>query len=198
MGGTGFGYSGPEAIWDEIRMSCEGARGMTYDRLDRGGLQWPCPAEDHPGTAILHAAQFAHGRHAMLQAIEHRPTSERTSRRLPLTLITGRSLYQFNAATMTGRTPNSELRPNDVLDISPDDAVAAGVHSGDRVRIVSRYGEAMLPVRVTGQVMKGQLFATFQTPGFLVNALTGPNRDPVTDTPEYKITAVRIERVAAG
>ena len=197
MGHDGFAFKSPEEIWDEVRSLCSGARGMTYARLDQAGLQWPCPTEDHPGTALLHIEQFGHDGRASLQCVEYRPTSETTTPEYPFVLITGRSLYQFNAATMTGRTLNNELRPCDVLDISAHDAVALDVRDGERVRVVSRYGVGVLPVRVSGEVAHGQLFATFQTKEFLVNALTGANRDDVTRTPEYKVTAVRVERVAA-
>jgi predicted molibdopterin-dependent oxidoreductase YjgC len=81
--------------------------------------------------------------------------------------------------------------------MSSDDAVGVGVHDGERVRVVSQYGAAVLPVRVGAEVARGQLFATFQTKEFLVNVLTGANRDGVTGTPEYKVTAARVERVAA-
>ena len=94
----------------------------------------------------------------------------------PFLLITGRTLYQFNAGTMTGRTRNNELRPGDVLDVSPDDAAGAGVHDGDRDGVVSRYGAAVLPIRVYAEVAPGQLFATFQTPRLLLNRVTGPDR----------------------
>jgi formate dehydrogenase major subunit len=196
MGHQGFAFTGPEEIWSEVRSVCSGARGMTYERLEKAGLQWPCPSEDHPGTPLLHVDQFGHEGRATLQCVEYRATSEQTTTEYPLLLITGRSLYQFNAATMTGRTLNNELRPSDLLDISTDDGVSLGVSDGERVRVVSRYGSAMLPVRLSAQVARGQLFATFQTGEFHVNALTGSNRDPVTDTPEYKVTAVRVERNA--
>jgi formate dehydrogenase major subunit len=194
MGREGFGFRNPEEIWNEVRSLCSGAYGMTYARLDRGGLQWPCPTDDHPGTAILHTQGFGHGPRATLQCVDYQPTSEQTTPAYPLTLITGRSLYQFNAGTMTGRTRNNELRPFDVLDISPDDAVGAGVRDGDRVRVVSAYGAAVLPARISMDVAHGQLFATFQTAGTFLNAVTGPHRDPVVGTPEYKVTAVRLER----
>lgn len=197
MGHDGFAFNSAEEIWDEVRSVCSGARGMTSARLDRAGLQWPCPTEDHPGTAILHTGQFGHGSRATLQCIDHRPTSEKATLEFPFVLITGRSLYQFNAATMTGRTRNTELRPSDVLDISPDDAAAANVRDGERLRVVSRYGVAVLPVRISPEVARGQVFATFQTREFLVNAVTGANRDAFTCTPEYKVTAVRLERVSA-
>jgi formate dehydrogenase major subunit len=197
MGAQGFEYSGPEAIWNEVRALCEGARGMTYARLDRGGLQWPCPSEDHPGTSLLHRDTFAIGARAQLTAIEYRPTPEDTTPAFPFRFITGRSLYQYNAGTMTGRTGNAELRPTDVLDVCPTDAGRLHIQEGDLVRVVSQYGSAMLTAHVDAAVQSGQLFATFHQPEVLLNALTGPHRDAVVGTPEYKVTAVRIERVAA-
>ena len=195
MGGHGFTFTGPEQIWDEVRALCPGARGMSYARLDAGGLQWPCPAEDHPGTRVLHSDAFVSGPRATLRSVEHRATPERTTGQYPFLLITGRSLYQFNAGTMTGRTRNNELRPADVLDISPADATAMGLRDGDRARVASRYGAAVLPARLSASVVAGQLFATFHTTEVFLNAVTGPNRDSVVGTPEYKVTAVRIERV---
>ena len=99
---------------------------------------------------------------------------------------------------MTGRTRNTELRPSDVLDISPDDAIAVGVREGDQVRVVSAYGAAVLPVRVSADVARGQLFATFQSNTSFVNALTSSHRDRVVGTPEYKVTAVHIEPLPAA
>ena len=96
---------------------------------------------------------------------------------------------------MTGRTRNNEMHPSDVLDVSPDDAIAVDVRQGDRVRVVSAYGATVLPVRVSAEVARGQLFATFQSKEVFLNALTGANRDSVVGTPEYKVTAVRIERL---
>jgi formate dehydrogenase major subunit len=116
----------------------------------------------------------------------------------PFLLTTGRSLYQFNAGTMTARTPNRELRPVDTVDMSPADAGALAVHEGDRVRLVSRSGATILPVCVTTAVAAGQLFATFHTAQAFVNQVTGPHRDSRVGTPEYKVTAVRVERVAEG
>jgi formate dehydrogenase major subunit len=88
------------------------------------------------------------------------------------------------------------LRPTDLLDISPADAERLTIHDGEQVRVVSRYGAATLPARVNSDLQDGQLFATFQTPALLVNAVTGPHRDTITGTPEYKVTAVRLERPA--
>jgi formate dehydrogenase major subunit len=194
MGGRGFAFATPEDIWNEVRALCEGARGMTYERLDECGLQWPCPDLRHEGTSILHGDTFAIGPVAALQTIEYEPTTEIVTPEYPFALMTGRSLYHFNAGTMTGRTLNTELRPSDVLDMAPVDAARLGLTAGQMVRIRSRYGIASLPVCISQVVTPGQLFATFQTPGWLINAVTGPNRDVHTGTPEYKVTAVQVER----
>jgi formate dehydrogenase major subunit len=193
MGGRGFAFATPEEVWNEVRAVCDGARGMTYARLDDRGLQWPCPDEQHPGTPFLHRDAFAIGPRAALQPVEFLETSETVTSEFPFTLITGRSLYQFNAGTMTGRTPNAELRPSDVLDISPADAERLALSDGGMVRLTSRYGTATLPARISASVMPGQLFATFQTPGVWLNALTSSNRDGAVGTPEYKVTAVRVD-----
>jgi formate dehydrogenase major subunit len=195
MGGQGFDFQGPEQIWDEVRSLCDGARGMTYARLDSGGLQWPCPTEDHPGTQILHRDSFAIGPRATLRPIEYQPSPETITPDYPFLLTTGRSLYQFNAATMTGRTKNTELRRGDVLDISPSDAGRLALGEADSVRVVSRYGAAVLPVRLSNAMAAGQLFATFHTVEVFLNVLTSPHRDGAVGTPEYKLTAVRLERI---
>ena len=106
--------------------------------------------------------------------------------------MTGRTLYQFNAGTMTMRTPNEVLRPTDTLDIGPEDAARLGVDDGQIVTLVSRHGEVSLPVNVDERVQTGQLFSTFHSTAAWVNEVTGPGRDSFTGTPDYKVTAVRI------
>jgi formate dehydrogenase major subunit len=192
--GDGFSFSSAEDVWNEVRQACAGARGMSYARLDREGLQWPCPDEGHPGTAILHVDRWSGGDRAPLLCVDFDATPEQTTPKFPFVLNTGRTLYAFNASTMTGRCRTRELRPSDLLDISPDDASAAGLHDGDSVRLVSRYGAATIPIRVTAAIRPGELFATFHSADVLLNAVTGPRSDRVTGTPEYKVTAVRIEK----
>jgi formate dehydrogenase major subunit len=188
-----FAYESAEAIWDEIRTVWAGARGMSYGRLEHRGLQWPCPSENHPGTDILHRDGFGAGARARLRPIEFVPSGQAVSPEFPFLLNTGRTLYQFNAATMTGRTPNSLLRSTDLLEISPDDAARLGLEDGQRARVISRDGEAVLPVRITPRVRVGELFATFHAADVMLNRVTGVGRDRVTGTPEYKVTAVRVE-----
>lgn len=194
--GDAFAHADASAVWDEIRSVWKGAAGISYERLDReGGLQWPCPSEDHPGTAMLHERTFPLGPRAALRRIVHTPTPEVTDDGFPFLLITGRCLYQFNAGTMTMRTPNVALRPTDTLDIGAADAERLGVRDGERVRLRSRHGATELPVRVSGTVKPGELFATFHDTAVFLNRVTGPVRDNLTDAPEYKVTAVRVEKL---
>jgi formate dehydrogenase major subunit len=111
--------------------------------------------------------------------------------------VTGRHLYQFNAGTMTGRTGNAVLRPRDVLEVSPTDAARLSFAEGDLVEIESRHGRTRLPVHVDAAIQVGQLFATFHSPEAFVNRVTGSDQDPITHTPEYKRTAVRIRPIRA-
>jgi formate dehydrogenase major subunit len=190
-----FGFDSPAAIWEEIRTVWPAGRGITYERLEQRGLQWPCPDESHPGTGMLHADSFPIGPRAPLQRIDFRPTAEVTDEVYPFLLTTGRRLYQFNAGTMTMRTANNKLQPADRLDIHPDDAARLRIEDGQMVRMRSRHGSASLGARLTTEVSIGQLFATFHTAEVFLNELTSPYRDNHVDTPEYKVTAVCLERV---
>lgn len=189
-----FSYHSAEEIWNEIRAVWPAGRGITYPRLDDGGLQWPCPAEDHPGTEVMHAESFPIGKTAALRRIPYRATKEVTSEEFPFLLITGRTLYQFNAGTMTMRTANAELRATDLLDISAEDAKRLQLTNGEQVQIHSRHGMAALPIRITSSVRPGELFATFHTAEVFLNRVTSRYRDRYVKSPEYKVTAVRIEK----
>ncbi|MCM3905284.1 MAG: formate dehydrogenase subunit alpha [Pyrinomonadaceae bacterium] len=189
-----FNYNSAEEIWDEIRKVWPAGSGITYPRLDHGGLQWPCPSEDHPGTEVMHGESFPIGKTAALRGVPYRATKEVTSEEFPFLLITGRTLYQFNAGTMTMRTANAELRATDLLDISAQDAKRLQLTKGEQVHIHSRYGKATLPIRITSAVRPGELFATFHTAKVFLNRVTSPYRDRYVKSPEYKVTAVRIEK----
>jgi len=193
-GGEFFAFRSPEEIWEEVRTLWKAGAGISYARLDAGGLQWPCPSDDHPGTQVLHAERFPIGERAALRRVDYTPTPESPSEEFPFVLVTGRNLYQFNAGTMTGRTKNALIRPSDVLDVAPDDARRLGFNEGDRVRIRSRYGETTLPVHVNPVVTAGQVFATFHTAEIFLNRVTSLHRDTHTGTPEYKVTAIQVER----
>jgi len=193
-----FDYRDTEEVWDEIRQIWGPGAGISYTRLDApGGLQWPCADEADPGTALLHTESFgALGPKTTLRTVAYRPPPEHTSDDMPFVLVTGRTLSQFNAGTMTGRSATRHLRATDTLEIAPGDADRLAVADGERVRVRSRYGEATLPAEITDRVPPGTVFATFHDPATAVNRLTGDHRDPLTHTPAYKRTAVHVERSA--
>jgi formate dehydrogenase major subunit len=194
--GEHFSFNSSEEIWNEIRKVWTNANGITYERLENQGLQWNCPDENHPGTEVLHTESFTKDVRAALRRIEYRPTREIVSEEFPMLLTTGRTLYHFNAGTMTERTPNIELRPSDLLEISVADARRLAVANEETVKLISSYGEAKIPVRITDRVKKGELFCTFHSPEIFLNHITSPHRDRFVLAPEFKVTAVRIEKIS--
>jgi formate dehydrogenase major subunit len=190
----GFTYGGAEEIWNEIRAVWPAGAGIAYSRLDGpGGLQWPCPSLDHPGTAVLHTPEHAADRPKIeLLPVPYRQDPERTDDDFPIILVTGRVLDQFNAGTMTRRSLTQQLHATDRLQLAPVDAARHDISAGDPVEITSRYGSAVLVAEMTDTVAPGHVFATFSDPATHLNRVTGPHRDPTTHTPAYKRTAVSI------
>jgi predicted molibdopterin-dependent oxidoreductase YjgC len=190
--GLDWRHASPAEVMDEIAAIAPRLfGGVHYDRLEGEGLQWPCPARDHPGTSTVHAAGFLRGR-ARLSAVPYRASPESSVAGFPLTLVTGRILDHYNVGTMTRRTPSRELAPEDLLDVHPADAAGAGLGDGQRVEVESRWGRTTARARITPRVAPGTLFLTFHYPETHCNVLTGPQRDPESNCPEYKVTAVRI------
>ncbi len=196
LGFEGFEYTSAEEIWNEVRSVWPAGAGISYPKMDReGGIQWPCPDESHPGTVRLHTDTFTLGDRAPFHCPEQHELQEPPTKEFPLLLVTGRTLYAYNAGTMTDRTRNFDLRPIDTLDLHPDDADRLDITDGDELRIVSAWGEAQLPARRDTRVKRGEVFATFHTPAAHVNRLLGPHRDNKVNTPAYKRTAVRLEKL---
>jgi formate dehydrogenase major subunit len=144
--------------------------------------------------SIMHVEKFSHGKTTPLRRIEYVPPPELTNAEYPFLLTTGRNLYQYNAATQTGHTPNASLHATDYLNVAPADAQRLGLRDGEQVRLRSRTGEATLPVQVSDTVKPGELYATFHSARVFLNNLTSAQRDRYTKTPEYKVTAVRVEK----
>ena len=190
-----FAYRSAEEIWDEVRAVWGQAAGMSYARLDQRGLQWPCPSEDNPGTDTLHVSEFTHGKTTPLRRIEYVSPPELTSDEFPFLLTTGRNLYQYNAATQTSRTPNNTMRQTDYVNVSTADARRLGLCDGETVRLRSQQGSAELPVQISDTVKPGILYATFHNARVFLNEITTSQRDRYTKTPEYKVTAVCVEKV---
>lgn len=190
--GDHFAHDNAQAIWSEIRSLWPAGAGLTYGKIDSNAPLWPCPDEQHPGTEVLHVRRFAHGERTSLRPVPYIASPETTDDEFPFILTTGRNLYQFNAGTMTQRTMNALLRCEDVLEMSPQDATSLSLHDGDLAVVESRHGRIELSVRQLDRIKPGQLFTTFSCPDLVVNRVTSPVRDRIVDTPEYKLTAVRV------
>jgi formate dehydrogenase major subunit len=188
-----FAFQSAEGIWNEIRSVWPAGAGISYHRLEEGGLQWPCPTEDHPGTTMLHAGIFSGDNRVRLRSIDFRPTPEQVSDEYPFLLITGRALYQFNAGTMTSRSQTAQFQPIDTLQVSPEDADRLGISDGQTVGLRSRYGDAKIAAKISDAVNAGEFFATFQSTDPWINRITSSHRDRFVQTPEYKVTAVRVD-----
>lgn len=193
-----FAFDGPQAIWDEVRCVWPAGAGLSYSRLEYESINWPCPAEDHPGTPFLHGERFAIGQRATLACIPAIPAVERCDGDYPFLLTTGRTLSHFNAGTMTYRTPNTELQGSDTLDMALIDVQRLGLHDGEPVQLTSRYGSVVLPLRVSHTVKPGELFCSFHRSELFINRVTSPHRDRVVKSPEYKVTAVRVTALPAA
>ncbi|MGK5085257.1 formate dehydrogenase subunit alpha [Bdellovibrionota bacterium FG-1] len=191
---SSFAFKDAEAIWNEVRQVWPAVAGISYQRLEDGGIQWPCPTKDHPGTRVLHQTSFPIGPRASFQILEYRPSASVVSSQFPFLLNTGRSLYHFNAATMSGRTRNRELQADDLIEINPTDALRLGIDQHVPVEVESKYGRFVGRAWLTDRVREGELFSTFHDIEAMVNHVTGAGRDSVTHTPEYKVTAVTIRR----
>jgi formate dehydrogenase alpha subunit len=190
-------FSSPEEVFEEIRRVTPQYAGITYDRIDReGGLQWPCPDEAHPGTKYLHKGTFTRGK-GLLQGIPYEAPAELTDEEYPVLLTTGRMLYHYN--TMTRHSQNLDwLRPHELAEVNPVDARQLGVGEGEMVRVISRRGSITTRVTVTGRVPVGTVFMTFHYKESPVNELTNSAADPVTGTAEFKVCAVRMEKLGSG
>ena len=190
--GCGWDYPTSERVMEEIaRAAPDLFGGVSYARLESGGLQWPCPTPDHPGTPRMHVQGFAGGR-AHLGYSDYAASPESDVAGFPYRLITGRVLQHYNVGTMTRRTASLELAPRDWLEIHPADAERQGVREGAEVEVESRWGSCRARARLSPRVIPGTLFLSFHFPETHANRVTGPSRDPDSHCPEYKLTAVRL------
>ena len=191
----GFDYSHSFDIMEEIRALTPSYGGISYQRLENGGLQWPCPTDDHPGTPILHTNIFVRGKGRFIP-LKYIPPDEMPDEDYPLILTTGRSLYHFHTGTMTRKvTGLNIMEPEGVVEISTKDALQLGIAQGDKVIISSRRGEVTTKAKVTEALASGVVFMTFHFAESAANILTNPALDPVAKIPEFKVAAVRVEKV---
>lgn len=193
IGGEGFNYTSAEDIFQEMRATIASYRGITYDRIDKAGIPWPCPTEEHPGTPVLHKGTFARGKGLMVP-VEYEAPAELTNEDYPLLLTTGRMLYHYNIMTRNSKSLDS-ARPYELAEIHPVDAAKLGLKELDFARVSSRRGSIVTRVTITDKVKQGLVFMTFHYWESPVNELTNSAFDPITKTAEYKVCAIKVERV---
>ncbi|HSB43108.1 MAG TPA: molybdopterin-dependent oxidoreductase, partial [Methylomirabilota bacterium] len=195
---TGFDYRHPSEIFDEMAGLWPALRGMSYARLDRGGLQWPCPDPEHPGTRYLYGEAFPRGKGRFVAVAQTAPAAELPDSEYPFVLNTGRLLYHWHGGTLTRRVQGLlELAPRLEVAVNPGDARALGVGDGAALRVVSRRGVLTGYARVTEAVRPGAVFVPFvKLNDSAANFLTNAAYDPSARIPEYKVCAVRLERIS--
>jgi predicted molibdopterin-dependent oxidoreductase YjgC len=190
-------YPDAESVWNEFADLSPNWSGIRYDRLEENGIQWPCLDADHPGTPYLHAPRPAlpSGK-GKFHPVEYQPPIEEPDSEYPYVLSTGRTLYHYNSATMTMREDGiTDKQVDPFFELSPEDASALGVAEGDSVRLVSRRGDLVAKAQISDRVFPGLVWMALHFAEAKVNWLTHDVGDPLIGTPEYKVSAVRLERV---
>jgi formate dehydrogenase alpha subunit len=182
-------------VFDELASLAPQYAGMSYRRIDKVGIQWPCPAKDHPGTPILHTRNFTRGLGAFIP-LKWRAPAEGPTSDYPWILTTGRNLYQYHTRTMTGREEGlTRLAGTSYVEIHPDSAASLGIMDGETVRLSSRRGAIQLSARLTDTARKDTVFVPFHYAEAAANVLTDTVLDPKAKIPELKVCAVRVEKV---
>jgi len=192
-----FNFTSAQEVFEEIRSCVPQYRGITYERLSNtvGGIHWPCPSEDHPGTPTLFLQKFnTPDGLGHFQPVEFKPPAELSDQEYPYVLTTGRSIFHYHTGSMTRRTPklNDEISEG-FVEVNPDDAAKAGVKDRDTVTLESRRGSIEAKARVTGEVPPGLLFIPIHFPDSRANVLTISALDPSAKCAETKVCAVKLE-----
>jgi len=190
--GIDMGFNSASEIMDEIADLTPTFTNVSFEVLDKAGsLQWPVN-DDHPeGAEVMHVGEFVRGK-GLFKITEYQATPERTNRKFPLILTTGRILSQYNVGAQTRRTENNLWWDEDILEIHPSDAEAHGVRDGHWVSLSSRKGEITLRAKLSDRMAPGVVYTTFHHPDTGANVVTTENADWATSCPEYKVTAVNV------
>jgi predicted molibdopterin-dependent oxidoreductase YjgC len=194
--GFEIGHADASAIMDEIGSVTPSYGGISYDRLEKGGLTWPCPTPEHPGTPVLHINKFSRGE-GVFFPIEYQLSAELPDAEYPFVLTTGRVYEHYHTGTMTRKgTALNRLYPEALAEINVEDARTLKVVNGDYINIISRRGRLRIKAMVSEVTDRGVTFVPFHFFEAAVNQLTNSALDPVSKIPELKICAVKIEKAA--
>ncbi len=192
-----FAYGSASEVFDEFARLMPQIRGISYERLEgEGGIQWPCPSPDHPGTRYLYADSFPRGLARFVPVRQRAVAEETPDDEYPLVLNTGRVLYHWHGGTITRRVAGLMEQVDTVpVAVHPADAAVAGIQEGDPVLVFSRRGRMGGKAVVTDAVQPGNLFVPFvKLQDSAANFLTNNVYDEVSRIPEYKVCAAKIEK----
>ncbi len=187
-------YTHPSEIMDEIALLTPIYGGISYDRIEDVGLQWPCPSPDHPGTKILHVGKFTRGL-GKFHPCEHIDPAELPDKEYPLILMTGRVLYHYHTIISRKSASIDEYYPNALLEVSLADAKELGIEDGEVVRVSTRRGSVEVKAHITDRVKKGRIFLAFHFNEAPANMLTIAALDPEAKIPEFKVCAAKLEKI---
>ena len=187
-------YESTAEIMDEIASVMPIYGGISHKRIEKMGLQWPCPDKEHPGTPYLHKGSFTRGK-GLFSAVDFIEPAELPDKTYPYMLTTGRILYHFHTGTMTRRAEGlDEVRPDGFVEIHPGDAEKLKISDGETVKVSSRRGEVKARAVVTLRSRPGAVFMAFHFKEAAANILTNDALDPVAKIPEFKVCAVKVEK----
>ncbi len=196
MGAT-WDYKKPRDIFVEMTKVTPSYAGISYKRIEKELIQWPCPTKTHPGTQLLHSDSFSRGK-GLFTAIEYTPPFEETDREYPVVLTTGRILEHFHSGTMTR---NSKVLDETVregfVEINPNDASNFNISDGELVSVSTRRGSIRIKAKVVGRSKPNVVFIPFHFYESCANRLTVDCLDPVCKIPEYKVCSCKIEKISA-
>ena len=197
--GVDLRFTSAQGVWEDMRRTSTSMAGITYSRIERLGLQWPCPTLEHPGTPILHlGGKFTRGK-GLFCHTDYRPQAEPPDADYPFILSTGRRLWHYHTGTQTRNSVGLEaIFPEELMEINPQDAARLGIKTGDRVEAASRRGRITLKAWVTDRSAVGVCWTSFHFHEACGNVLTIDAYDNVTETPEYKACAIKLTKVADG
>ena len=164
---------------------------------DSDGLAWPCPDPAHPGTPYLHRDRFLRqGGKARFHGIHHLDPAEMPDVDYPFFLTTGRMFAHYHTGTMTRISPHLDAEQmGGYVEMNPEDAARLGVQEGDTVVLSSRRGRMEAPARFSRSLNPGVFFMPIHFGESPANVLTNPAFDPIAKIPEFKVSAVRAEKL---
>ncbi len=186
-------YDSAEDIFNEVAELLPQYRGITYERIEKVGLQWPVPDQGHPGTPVLHIGSFTRGLGLFIPE-DYTPPKEMPDADYPFILTTGREVPQYNFGSMTRKTPSIEaLAPECFAEVNPEDAAGLGLAEGGWLRLSSRRGSVRVRAKVTERSQRGTIFVPYHYAEVPINMLTLNGLDPLSRSPQYKICAIKAE-----